>query len=41
MYAIAIPMAFFNQWISDALYVAVAIIWFIPDRRIEAQIASK
>ena len=34
-YIVAIPMAFVNQSISDALYVAVALIWFIPDRRIE------
>jgi uncharacterized membrane protein len=38
LYSIAIPMAFFNQWVSDALYVAVAIIWFIPDPRIEKTI---
>ncbi len=35
MYAIAIPVAFWNQWLSDALYVLVAIIWVVPDRRIE------
>jgi uncharacterized membrane protein len=35
LYGIGIPMAFFNQWVSDALYVAVALIWFIPDSRIE------
>ena len=35
IYAIAIPLAFLNPWISCALYVLVAIIWFIPDRRIE------
>lgn len=34
-YVIAIPVAFWNQWISDALYVSVAIMWFVPDRRIE------
>jgi len=34
-YIVAIPLAFLNQWISDSLYVAVAIIWLIPDRRIE------
>jgi len=38
LYIIAIPLAFVNQWISDAIYVAVAIIWFIPDRRIENKI---
>jgi len=35
LYASAIPLAFVNPWISCALYVAVAAIWFIPDRRIE------
>lgn len=35
LYAIAIPLAFVNQWISDALYVLVAAIWLVPDKRIE------
>jgi uncharacterized membrane protein len=34
-YAAAIGLAFVNEWIADALYVIVAIAWFIPDRRIE------
>jgi uncharacterized membrane protein len=38
MYAAAIPLAFVVEWISDALYVAVALIWLIPDRRIEAML---
>ncbi len=37
-YAAAIPLAFVNTWISIALYVAVALIWFVPDRRIESRI---
>jgi uncharacterized membrane protein len=36
LYVAAIPLAFVNKWISDAIYILVAIIWFIPDRRIEA-----
>jgi uncharacterized membrane protein len=36
LYAAAIPLAFVNQWISDALYVIVALVWLVPDRRIEA-----
>lgn len=28
-------LAFVNQWISDALYVLVAVMWLVPDRRIE------
>jgi uncharacterized membrane protein len=35
LYAIAIPLAFVNQILAGALYVAVAVMWFIPDRRIE------
>jgi uncharacterized membrane protein len=35
MYAIAIPVAFYNQWIAQAIYVAVALMWLVPDRRIE------
>jgi len=34
-YATAIPAAFWNPWASFAIYVGVAAIWFIPDRRIE------
>jgi uncharacterized membrane protein len=36
LYAVAIPMAFLYEPISDALYVAVALMWLIPDRRVEA-----
>ena len=39
-YVVAIPMAFVDQWISDALYVAVALLWLVPDRRIEARLAQ-
>ncbi len=38
-YAVAIPLAFVNQWISDALYVAVALMWLVPDPRIESKIS--
>ena len=36
LYALAIPLAFVREWISDALYVTVALIWLVPDKRIEA-----
>jgi len=39
-YACAIPLAFLNQWIADALYVAVALMWIVPDRRIEKVLAA-
>jgi uncharacterized membrane protein len=35
VYAIAIPLAFVYPWLACALYVAMAIMWVIPDRRIE------
>ena len=35
LYAIAIPAAFVHQVISDAIFVAVALLWFVPDPRIE------
>jgi len=38
-YLIAIPLAFVNQWISDAIYTGVALWWLIPDRRIEDKIS--
>ncbi len=38
LYAVAIGCAFINQWISDGLYVAVAAMWLVPDRRIERTI---
>lgn len=34
-YVSAIGLAFVNQWFSDALFILVAVMWFIPDRRIE------
>jgi len=36
VYAVAIPLAFVHSWIALALYVVVAMTWFIPDRRIES-----
>jgi len=38
LYAIAIPVAFLNRWIALGIYVAVALIWLVPDRRIESRI---
>lgn len=39
IYLLAIALAFINPWISAALYVLVAMIWFIPDRRIERNLS--
>ncbi len=38
IYVAAILLAFVSQWVADALYVLVALIWLIPDRRIEAKL---
>jgi uncharacterized membrane protein len=40
-YALAIPLAFIRPWIAGLCYAAVAITWFIPDRRIERVEARK
>jgi hypothetical protein len=34
-YAVAIPLAFANAWVTFGIYVLVAVIWLIPDPRIE------
>lgn len=39
-YVLAIPLAFVSTWIAGALYVGVALLWLIPDRRIEAQLTG-
>ncbi len=35
IYIAAIPLAFYDSWIANALYVLVALMWIVPDRRIE------
>jgi uncharacterized membrane protein len=35
VYAIAVGLAFINPWLAFSIYVMVALMWFIPDRRIE------
>ena len=35
LYLVAIPVAFVNPWFSTVVYVLVAFLWLIPDRRIE------
>jgi uncharacterized membrane protein len=41
LYAAAIPLAFVHSWIACGLYVVVAAMWLIPDRRIEAALATR
>lgn len=39
LYAIAIPGAFWNNWLALGCYVTVALIWLIPDSRIERHLS--
>jgi len=41
LYVLAIPMAFVDARISDVLFIAVALTWLVPDRRIERELAAK
>jgi uncharacterized membrane protein len=36
--AVAIPLAFVREWLADAIYVTVALMWLVPDRRIELRV---
>ena len=38
LYLAAIPLAFVQPWIAGLLYVGVALMWLVPDRRIEARL---
>src|ERR671935_1434703 len=38
LYAVAVPLAFVSEWIADAIYVGVALMWLVPDPRIEAKV---
>ena len=40
IYLAAIPLAFVNVWISISFYIGVAVIWLIPDRRIEKKLGG-
>ena len=35
LYAAAIVLAFVNRWIAVAIYIGVALLWLVPDRRLE------
>jgi len=38
LYVAAIPLAFVREWLADAIYVAVALMWLVPDQRIETRL---
>jgi uncharacterized membrane protein len=40
LYALGIGIAFWKPWVSQALYLLVALLWFFPDRRIEHALAK-
>ena len=41
LYLIAIPLAFVRSWIAGGLYVFVALLWLIPDPRIERELEKR
>ena len=41
LYAIAIPSAFVQPWIAEGVYVLVAMMWLVPDRRIEKVLGER
>jgi uncharacterized membrane protein len=41
LYTVSIPAAFVNRWIAGGIFVLVALIWLIPDKRIERTIIEK
>jgi uncharacterized membrane protein len=40
IYFVAVLLAFVNSWVAFGLYVLVAVIWLIPDRRIEKRLGA-
>ena len=41
LYALSIPCAFVSSWLAQACFIVVALMWLVPDRRIEKVVASK
>ncbi len=38
LYLLGIAAAFVSTWLADAIYAAVAAMWLVPDRRVEASL---
>jgi len=38
LYIVAVPMSFVHSYISGGIYIAVALMWLVPDRRIESKL---
>src|SRR5207253_2800496 len=41
LYLVAIAATFISPWIAQSIYVLVALIWLVPDRRIEQTLKNK
>jgi len=41
LYAIAIPAALWQPWAAYSIYALVALMWIVPDRRIERAVAAR
>ncbi len=41
LYAVGVASAFVHPLLADAIYVAVALMWIVPDRRIESEVGHK
>jgi len=40
LYVLAIALAFVHRWIADGIYLTVALMWLVPDRRFEAAVSD-
>jgi hypothetical protein len=41
LYAAAVGLSFVDRWLAVAVYVGVALMWLVPDRRVERTIAAR
>jgi uncharacterized membrane protein len=41
IYLIAIPLAFVSQWISGSIFAIIALVWLVPDKRIERVLSGE
>lgn len=41
LYVLAVPLSFAARWLACAIYVAVAVIWLVPDQRIEKRVLDR
>jgi uncharacterized membrane protein len=41
LYVVAIPLSFVNCWLALGIYIFVALMWLVPDRRIESRLRAR